>query len=180
MMRRIIKNIPKLLRGHEEGWVTWALFIIAGVILVAGGAIYGAVKAGGAMGTYSSSPNKGHDAASGPDTAESRQALEEVQHTHRQVGLPVMTPVLEAGIRAQGAGGPQGFGISYTGGRLATSAVDWATTKNSSGPQKNTTGVSGGDLESHTATQDTTNADAGTGGAGGTGGTGGSGCSDGH
>lgn len=179
MMRRIVKGISELLTGHEDGFGWTIVFIVVAVVAIAGGAIYGAVQAGGAMGNYSKSSHQAEQAASAPDTAESRATLDQIQNTHRQSGLPVMTPVLEAGIRAQGAGGPQGFGISYTGGRLATSAVDWATTKNSSGPQKNTTGVSGNDLESHTATQDTTNADAGTGGTGSSGGSSSGGCSDG-
>jgi hypothetical protein len=175
-MRRILKGITELLGGREDGFFWTIVFVVVAVVLVTGGAIYGAAQAGGAMGTYSSSSHRGHDAASAPDTAESRETLDQVQNTNRQGGLPVMTPVLEAGIRAQGAGGPQNLGISYTIGRWVTSIIDWATGK-PSGPSNTSPTVTVDDLGEHTTTRDTTADDAGTGGS--SGGGGGGGCNDG-
>jgi hypothetical protein len=178
-MTRIVKGISGLLRGREEGFFWTIVFVIAAVVLITGGAIYGAAQAGGAMNNYSRSSHQAEQVVSGPDTAESRATLEQVQQTHSQGGTPVMVPVLEAGIRAQGAGGPQNLGISYTIGRWITSIIDWATGKPSgpSNSQQNTPTVTGEDLDEHTNATNITDDAAGAGGS--SGGGGGGGCNDG-
>lgn len=178
-MYRKIKGISRLLMGNEDGFFWTIVLAVGAAVLVVGGAIYGAVQAGGAMGDYSRSSHQAEEAVSGADTAQSQTTLDQVQKTHGQGGLPVMTPVLEAGIRAQGGGGPKYLGISYTIGRWITSAIDWATSKNpepSDTQQQTNPTVTGEDLDKNTQVKDVTDegAAAGTGSGGG-----GSGCNDG-
>jgi hypothetical protein len=178
-MKGNVKNLSRLLIGNEDGFGWTIVFIVVAVVAIAGGAIYGGVQAGGAMGNYSRSSHQAEEAFSSPDTPDSQETLEEIQHTHSQGGLPVMTPVLEAGIRAQGAGGPQGFGISYTIGRWIASIIEWATGSSSEPPKNSQTtpAVTGEDLNEHTNVTNTTDDAAGAGGgSSSSSGSGGGGC----
>jgi hypothetical protein len=175
-MDRIFKGIVMLLRGREEGFVLTILFAVVTAVVVVGVAAYGAVQAGGAMNNYSRSSHQAEEAFSSPATPQSNEKLDQIQHTHRQGGLPVMTPVLESGIRAQGAGGPQNLGISYTIGRWITSIIDWATGQ-SSGTQQ-TPAAGSDDLGEHTNVSEVGD-DAAAGAIGGSS-SGSSSCPDGH
>ena len=178
-MEWIFKGIAMLLRGREEGFGWTILFAVVTAVVVVGVAVYGAAQAGGAMGKYSRSSHQAEEAFSSPVTPQSNEKLDQVQHTHRQGGLPVMTPVLESGIRAQGAGGPQNLGISYTIGRWIASGIEWAINQMFSSPQ--TTPAAGSDdLGEHTNVREVGD-DAAAGAADGTGGTSGGsgGCNDG-
>jgi hypothetical protein len=179
-MYRIVEGIVKLLRGREEGFGWTILLAVGTAIVVVGVAVYGAVQAGGAMNNYSKSSHQAEQAFSSPATPQSNEKLDEIQHTHRQGGLPVMTPVLESGIRAQGAGGPQNFGISYTIGRWIASGIEWAINQMFGSPQ--TTPAAGvDDLGEHTNVSEVGD-DAAAGATGGSSGSssGSGGCSDGH
>jgi hypothetical protein len=176
-MYRILKGIVILFKGREEGSGWMALLIIATIVFTIGGGIYGAVKAGGAMNKYSKSSHQAEEAFSSPATPQSNEKLDEIQHTHRQGGLPVMTPVLESGIRAQGAGGSKGLGGGYTIGRWIASGLEWAINQVFGSPQ--TTPAAGSDdLGEHTNVSEIGD-DAAAGTTGGSSGSGG-GCSDGH
>lgn len=179
-MRRIAKDISRSLMGNEEGLGLLGTFLLAvGTgILIFGVAVYGGSQAGGAMSNYSRSSPEAHDTVAAPATQASQEKLDEIQQIHSQGGTPVMVPVLEAGIKAQGAGGPQNFGISYTIGHWITKLVDWATGKTSkpSNNSQTTPTVTGEDLDEHTnvtnITDDAASAGGGSGGSSG-------GCSDG-
>ena len=176
-MCRIFKGIVMLLKGREEGWVWTVLLIVATAVVVVGVAVYGAVQAGGAMNKYSKSSHQVEQAFSSPATPQTSETLDSIQRTHRQGGLPVMTPVLESGIRAQGAGGPQNFGLSYFVGRRIASGLEWAINQLLGSPQ--TTPASGADdLGEHTNVSEVGD-DAAAGTTGGSSG-GSGGCSDGH